>query len=255
MKKIYKNHHQPFLFKHGNDLGIITSKFLNKTYSIPYGGSVVHENCWQLFHIDPFTDIETVIRTPKSFNIDDIANDVVAECNGYIYKTNEFRMSYVVSLYNKIPRTPLRLYLVDSSYDLNTKVVSNPIIIPINFHRTVFKHSGNIIKIYDDNLYVNDEAKIDLTKEFTEIVRVIGVWNNPDQYLVTGSSNGSFKSIIYDKQMNDYRRLNLGNLTNIYKSSLLYSENGTTVAWTDKVFRNVNEADYYLNVEEFITIG
>jgi hypothetical protein len=253
MIETFKNHHQPFLFQLDGDVELITSKILEDSYKILWGSSISYENCWKLYHISLEVAEETEIKTPKYFEISGVQYIVIAECNGYIYKTsdNVHHITYVATLHSTIQNTPPKFVLVDALYNPESLETTENVIIPnLKFHRTAIKNNDKIVVIYDDKILINGTTIKDLSSEFTEIVRIMGVWNKPDQYLVTGKFDGCHKTICYNAVLGEIRPLKNLDEENVYKSSVLDTSDSYILAWTDKVFKDSSKSDYFLNVSK-----
>ena len=249
----FESYHQPFLFRESGKVKILTSKFLDGYYIIDFGMSMASEHYWKLNIIDYDSKEAMVVDTPNIFFIDGRDHNVVAECNGYIYRipNNGLRLSYIVSVHSGLSDTPLKFYFVDCDFDpISFKTSNHNLIKDIRFHRTGIKDNDNIIAIHDDKILINDVEEVDMSSDFDQIVRLMGVWDQPDDFLISGTYKKFHKTVLYNIKEKTKNTIVCGDNQNIYKSSLLKMDNYYLLAWTDKVFRNAGESDYFLRVSK-----
>jgi len=250
---IFEKHHQPFLFEKDNKIKIITSKLLNGYYEIFYGINSAKENRWKLYNIDYSTQNIDIIETPSTFLLDGVWYEVIAECNGYVYETsdNRLKLSYVVSVHNRDLNIPLILYFVDCDFDsCSLKTQNHNLLRSIKFNRTGIKTDKSTSVMHNDKLLIDGLEEVDLSLDFDYIVRLIGVWNQPNDFLVSGLYQNLYKTIMYNKKEKTKKSISFGENSNIYKSSVLKTTAGSFLAWTDKVFHDTSNINYFLKVSK-----
>jgi hypothetical protein len=80
------------------------------------------------------------------------------------------------------------------------------------------------------------------------VVRIMGVYDNEDEMIVTGF-NDDYESFILNTKTLEHKKILTNNNNNvIYKSSIIGNGNDGLLVYTDKVFTDT-ENEYYLNYE------
>lgn len=242
---IIQNLHQPYLFKNTDKINLIVSEFMNKNYTLTFGGNTILEDCWKLHHLDENYK-KTLIQTPEFILYKNNYYKVIAECNGYVDKNN---LSYVAAVHDGQENSPLQFLLIIAEYDIiNHKTYNHNIITKT---RTGFIKNNNIFSIDKtfNKITKNDVFIFDYTNYLDEFIRLIGKYNE-DVILFTGIKNNDWKTYSFNLNDNTLSILkNKNNSESIYKSSIIENENDGLIAYTDKVFREKFVNDYFLYIE------
>jgi len=238
-----QNLHQPYIFKHNNGINIVVSEFINKIFSFKYGSDDTFEDYWKLCILDSDYNKTTII-TPETIEFEQVIYTVIAECNGYI---NGNRISYVIGAHEMCDQKPLKYFLVDGDFDMNTKIVSNLAI--VDRVRTGFiKDNKYVLDTKANTVLINDIVILDCSIYLDNVVRIIPVYGE-NKILFTGETEGIFKTLIFDITNNEVKVVEGVDNKNIYKSSVLLDNNIKIFAYTDKVFVGEATIDYVLNIE------
>ena len=239
-----QNLHQPYIFKHNDEINIIVSEFTNQRFSFKFGEDDVFEDYWKLAILDS-NYIKSVINTPNIITYEYENYEVIAECNGYV---NENKISYVIGAHKMEDQEPLKYFLVQGDFDFETKDVTN-LIIKDRVRTGFVKNEKYILDVKSDDILMNNDVIFDCSPYTQNIVRIIPVFNK-NKILFTGQSNDNFETFLIDLDTNIVNRIESNNQTNIYKSSIFDDGENKLFAYTDKVFVGESKVDYVLNVED-----
>jgi hypothetical protein len=238
------NLHQPYIFKHNNDINLIVSEFTNQRFYFKFGEDDVFEDYWKLYILDSNYN-KSIINTPNMIYYQNINYQVIAECNGYV---NENKISYVIGVHEMEDQKPLKYFLVTGDFDIENRLVNN-LIINETVRSGFIKNEKYVLDIKSDNIMVNNIAIFNCSPYLENVVRIIPVYGQ-NKILFTGQINNSFETFMYDMDTNVVNKINGVNQTNIYKSSI-YDDGSTKLfAYTDKVFSGESQVDYILNIED-----
>lgn len=237
------NLHQPYIFKHSNEINIIVSEFTNQRFSFKFGEDDVFEDYWKLCLLDSNYN-KTTITTPNIITFENVNYEVIAECNGYV---NENKISYVIGVHKMEDHEPLMYFLVEGDFDIETKNVTN-LIIKDKVRTGFIKNGKYILDAKSDDILMNNDVIFDCSPYTQNVVRIIPVFGE-NKILFTGHSNDDFETFVFDADSNTVNKISGDNQTNIYKSSIFDDGNNKLFAYTDKVFVGESEVDYVLNIE------
>ena len=237
------NLHQPYIFKHNNEINIIVSEFTNQRFSFKFGKDDVFEDYWKLCLLDSSYN-KTTIETPNVITFENVNYEVIAECNGYI---NENKISYVIGVHKMEDHEPLKYFLVEGDFNIETKTVTN--IMMWDRVRTGFIKNGKyILDVKSNDILLNNNVIFDCSPYLDNVVRIIPVYGE-NKILFTGEIENEFKTFLVDLDTNVVNKVESNNQENIYKSSIFIDENNKIFAYTDKVFVGDSQIDYVLNIE------
>ena len=239
-----QNLHQPYIFKHNDEINIIVSEFTNQRFSFKFGEDDVFEDYWKLAILDS-NYIKSIINTPNIITYEYENYEVIAECNGYV---NENKISYVIGAHKMEDQEPLKYFLVQGDFDFETKNVTN-LIIKDRVRTGFIKNEKYILDVKSDDVLMNNTVIFDCSPYTQNIVRIIPVFNE-NKILFTGQSNDNFETFVIDLDTNIVNKIESNNQTNIYKSSIFDDGENKLFAYTDKVFVGESKVDYVLNVED-----
>ena len=239
-----QNLHQPYIFKHNDEINIIVSEFTNQRFSFKFGEDDVFEDYWKLAILDS-NYIKSVINTPNIITYEYENYEIIAECNGYV---NENKISYVIGAHKMEDQEPLKYFLVQGDFDFETKDVTN-LIIKDRVRTGFVKNEKYILDVKSDDILMNNDVIFDCSPYTQNIVRIIPVFNK-NKILFTGQSNDNFETFLIDLDTNIVNRIESNNQTNIYKSSIFDDGENKLFAYTDKVFVGESKVDYVLNIED-----
>ena len=239
-----QNLHQPYIFKHNNEINIIVSEFTNQRFNFKFGEDDVFEDYWKLAILDS-NYIKSIINTPNIITYEYENYEVIAECNGYV---NENKISYVIGAHKMEDQEPLKYFLVQGDFDFETKNVTN-LIIKDRVRTGFIKNEKYILDVKSDDILMNDTVIFDCSPYTQNIVRIIPVFDQ-NKILFTGQSDDNFKTFVIDLDTNIVNKIESDNQTNIYKSSIFDDGENKLFVYTDKVFVGESEVDYVLNIEE-----
>ena len=239
-----QNLHQPYIFKHNNEINIIVSEFTNQRFNFKFGEDDVFEDYWKLAILDS-NYIKSIINTPNIITYEYENYEVIAECNGYV---NENKISYVIGAHKMEDQEPLKYFLVQGDFDFETKNVTN-LIIKDRVRTGFIKNEKYILDVKSDDILMNDTVIFDCSPYTQNIVRIIPVFDQ-NKILFTGQSDDNFETFVIDLDTNIVNKIESDNQTNIYKSSIFDDGENKLFAYTDKVFVGESEVDYVLNIEE-----
>ena len=238
------NLHQPYIFKHNNEINLIVSEFTNQTFNFKFGEDNASEDYWKLCLLDS-NYIKTTIDTPNKIFYENENYEVIAECNGYV---NENKISYVVGVHKMLDQEPLKYFLVEGDFDINNKLVSN-LIIKDSVRTGFIKNEKYILDIKTNDIMINNDILFDCSTYLDNVVRIIPVFGH-NKILFTGEIDGIFKTFVIDLETNVVNKVEGMEQTNIYKSSIYDDGDIKLFAYTDKVFSGESQVDYVLNIEE-----
>ena len=239
-----QNLHQPYIFKHNNEINIIVSEFTNQRFNFKFGEDDVFEDYWKLAILDS-NYIKSIINTPNIITYEYENYEVIAECNGYV---NENKISYVIGAHKMEDQEPLKYFLVQGDFDFETKNVTN-LIIKDRVRTGFIKNEKYILDVKSDDILMNNTVIFDCSPYTQNIVRIIPVFDQ-NKILFTGQSDDNFETFVIDLDTNIVNKIESDNQTNIYKSSIFDDGENKLFAYTDKVFVGESEVDYVLNIEE-----
>jgi len=239
-----QNLHQPYIFKHNNEINIIVSEFTNQRFNFKFGEDDASEDYWKLSILDS-NYIKSTINTPNTITYENENYEVIAECNGYLY---ENKISYVIGAHKMVDQEPLKYFLVQGDFDFETKNVTN-LIIKDRVRTGFVKNEKYILDVKSDDILMNDTVIFDCSPYTQNIVRIIPVFDQ-NKILFTGQSDDNFKTFVIDLDTNIVNKIESDNQTNIYKSSIFDDGENKLFVYTDKVFVGESEVDYVLNIEE-----
>ena len=224
------NLHQPYIFKHNNEINIIVSEFTNQRFNFKFGEDDVFEDYWKL-HILDSNYQKTIINTPNIITFENENYEVIAECNGFI---NDNKISYVIGTHKMMNQEPLMYFLVEGDFDMGTKDVTN--VMMVDRVRTGFIKEGKyILDIKSNDILFNNQTIFDCSPYMDSVVRIIPVYNE-NKILFTGYNNGLYETYVVDLDVNEVNKVEGINELNIYKSSIFDDGNTKLFAYTDKVF-------------------
>ena len=237
------NLHQPYIFKHNNEINIIVSEFTNQRFSFKFGEDDVFEDYWKLCLLDS-NYVKTTINTPNIITYENENYEVIAECNGFI---NDNKISYVIGAHKMEDHEPLKYFLVQGDFDIETKTVTN--LMMWDRVRTGFIKDGKyVLDVKSDDILKNNETIFDCSPYTQNVVRIIPMFGQ-NKILFTGVYEDNFETFLYDIDTNNVSKINGNNQTNIYKSSIFDDGEIKLFAYTDKVFMGESQVDYVLNIE------
>lgn len=238
------NLHQPYIFKHNNEINLIVSEFTNQRFNFKFGEDDTFEDYWKLCLLDSNYN-KTTINTPTVIPFQGVNYNVIAECNGFV---NGNKISYVTGVHMMVDQNPLKYFLVEGDFDIENKIVTNLEI--KDMVRTGFINNEKfILDVKTNDILKNGNTIFDCSSYLENVVRIIPVFGQ-NQILFTGQVNDNFETFVFNLDTNNVNKINGVNQTNIYKSSIY--DDGTTklFAYTDKVFDGESQVDYVLNIEE-----
>jgi hypothetical protein len=238
------NLHQPYIFKHNNEINIIVSEFTNQRFSFKFGEDDVFEDYWKLCLLDSNYN-KTTINTPNVITFENVNYEVIAECNGFI---NENKISYVIGGHKMEDQEPLKYFLVEGDFNMETKTVTN--LIMWDMVRTGFIKNGKyVLDVKSNDILMDGTVVFDCSSYLDNVVRIIPVYGQ-NKILFTGQIDNNFETFMYNMNTNVVNKINGVNQTNMYKSSI-YDDGSTKLfAYTDKVFAGESQVDYILNIED-----
>jgi hypothetical protein len=241
----FKNLHQPYLFRKNDKVHLIVSEILTEKFEFVFGGGKMKEEMWKLRYVDENFNI-TNIETPRYFDYYGEKIYVVAECSGFINGDN---ISYVIGGHNKEIEGQYTFFLVKGKFNFENKSVENFEIISDGV-RAAYINNNKIYAFnqYNDNIYLNGEFLCNTKNMLNSVVRIMGVYDNEDEMIVTGF-NDDYESFILNTKTLEHKKILTNNNNNvIYKSSIIGNGNDGLLVYTDKVFTDT-ENEYYLNYE------
>ncbi len=237
------NLHQPYIFKHNNEINIIVSEYTNQRFNFKFGEDDVFEDYWKLCLLDSNYN-KTTITTPNIITFENENYEVIAECNGFI---NENKISYVIGTHKMKDQEPLMYFLVEGDFDIETKTVTN-LMMWDRVRTGYLKNEKYILDIKSNDILLNNNVIFDCSPYLDSVVRIIPVFNE-NKILFTGEIENVFKTFLIDLDTNVVKGVESNNQSNIYKSSIFDDENNKIFAYTDKVFVGESQFDYVLNIE------
>jgi hypothetical protein len=238
------NLHQPYIFKHNNEINIIVSEFTNQRFSFKFGEDDVFEDYWKLCLLDSNYN-KTTINTPNVITFENVNYEVIAECNGYI---NENKISYVIGGHKMEDQEPLKYFLVEGDFNMETKTVTN--LMMWDRVRTGFIKNGKyVLDVKSNDILMDGTVVFDCSPYLDNVVRIIPVYDN-NKILFTGEIDNTFKTFVVDLDTNEINKIEGTDQKNIYKSSIFVDDNNKLFAYTDKVFMGELQVDYILNIED-----
>lgn len=246
IRKIMKisNLHQPYIFKHNNNINIIVSEFTNQRFSFKFGEDDIFEDYWKLCLLDSNLN-KTTITTPNIISYENFDYEVIAECNGFIY---ENKISYVIGVHKMIDQEPLKYFLVEGEFDINNTTVNN-LTIKDTVRTGFIKNDKYILDVKSNDIIMNDNVTIfDCSPYLENVVRIIPI-HEQNKILFTGEIENNFKTFIVDLDTNVVSNVESINQSNIYKSSIYDDGINKLFAYTDKVFMGETQTEYVLNIE------
>jgi hypothetical protein len=239
-----QNLHQPYIFKHNNEINLIVSEYVDQKLNFKFGDDDVVEDYWKLHHLDSNFN-KTIINTPNTIIYDNVQYYVIAECNGYFFNN---KLSYVMGLHTKEDHHPMGYLMVMCDFDIENKTTSN--LEFIDTVRTGFVNNDKITLNHKTNeILKNDEVILNCEIYLDSVTRIIPVYGQ-NQILFTGKNNENFETFLFDMDTNNINKINGVNQTNIYKSSIFDDGNTKLFAYTKKVFVGESQVDYVLNIED-----
>lgn len=238
------NLHQPYIFKYNNEINIIVSEFTNQRFNFIFGEDEVFEDYWKLCLLDSNYN-KITINTPNIITFENINYEVIAECNGFI---NENKISYVIGVHEMKDQEPLKYFLVEGDFNMETKTVTN--LMMWDRVRTGFIKNGKyVMDVKSNDILMDNVMVFDCSPYLDNVVRIIPVYDE-NKILFTGENNNTFKTFVIDLNTNEIKKVEGMDQTNIYKSSLFDDGNNKLFAYTDKVFMGESQVDYILNIED-----
>jgi hypothetical protein len=238
------NLHQPYIFKHNNEINLIVSEFTNQTFNFKFGEDDASEDYWKLCLLDSNYN-KTTINTPTIVSFKGVDYNVIAECNGFV---NGNKISYVTGVHMMVDQEPLKYFLVEGDFDINNKLVNN-LIIKDSVRTGFIKNQKYILDIKTNDIMIDNDILFDCSTYLDNVVRIIPVFGQ-NKILFTGGIGDIFETFVFDMDTNIVNKINGINETNIYKSSIYDNEGIKLFAYTDKVFSGESQVDYVLNIEE-----
>jgi hypothetical protein len=237
------NLHQPYIFKHNNEINIIVSEYTNQRFSFKFGEDDVFEDYWKLCLLDSNYN-KTTITTPNIITFENENYEVIAECNGFI---NENKISYVIGAHKMKDHEPLMYFLVEGDFDVETKTVTN-LMMWDRVRTGYIKNGKHVLDIKSNDILLNNNVIFDCSPYLNSVVRIIPIFNE-NKILFTGEIENVYKTFMIDLDTNMVKGVESDNQSNIYKSSIFYDENNKIFVYTDKVFVGESQIDYVLNIE------
>jgi hypothetical protein len=238
------NLHQPYIFKHNDNINIIVSEFTNQRFSFKFGEDDVFEDYWKLCLLDSNYN-KITINTPNVISFENENYEVIAECNGFFY---ENKISYIIGAHRMENHEPLRYFLVTADFDIENNMVTNFTI--LNRVRTGFvKNNEYVLDVKSNDIIMNNNVTIfDCTPYLESVVRIIPMCNE-NKIVITGMNDNVFNTFLIDEETNNIKKIESINGKNIYKSSIYDDGINKLFAYTDKVFVGETQVDYILNIE------
>lgn len=238
------NLHQPYIFKHDNEINLIVSEFTNQRFNFKFGEYDTFEDYWKLCLLDSNYN-KTTITTPTIISFESVDYNVIAECNGFV---NGNKISYVTGVHMMVDQEPLKYFLVEGDFDIENKIVTNLDV--KDMVRTGFiKNEKYVLDVKTNDILKNNITIFDCSLYLENVVRIIPVFGQ-NKILFTGEIDGIFKTFVIDLETNVVSKVEGTEQTNIYKSSIYDDGNNKLFAYTDKVFDSESQVDYVLNIEE-----
>jgi len=238
------NLHQPYIFKHNNEINLIVSEFTNQNFKFKFGEDDVSEDYWKLCLLDSNYN-KTTINTPIIVSFEGVDYNVIAECNGFV---NGNKISYVTGVHMMVDQEPLKYFLVEGDFDIENKIVTN-LVIKDTVRTGFIKNEKYVLDVKTNDILKNNITIFDCSPYLENVVRIVPVFNQ-NEILFTGEINGTFKTFVINLETNVVNKLEGMEQTNIYKSSIYDDGNIKMFAYTDKVFDGESHVDYVLNIEE-----
>ncbi len=226
---------------------MIVSELLNTDFEFVYGGGIIKDDMWKLRYVDDKFNV-TNINTPSIISFRGYDLHVVAECSGFLIGN---KISYIIGAHTKKIEDNYTYFFVKGDFDYNNKNVYNLEIIAdgvrsafINKDK-IYAHNHN-----NNNIYLNGDFLFDANTILpTTTIRIMGVYGNDNEIIITGINN-HFESYLLNVNDLSYKKiLNKDGNSQIYKSSILVDGDNKLLAYTDKIFNNVNnlnDCSYYL---------
>lgn len=235
--------HQPFVFVDNNNVKIISSQTPVEKLLFQFGDSSVIEEYWKLKMLDINGNITNIV-TPSTITINDVSQNVIAECNGFIYNN---KISYIAGVHNGQNNIPMYYYLVVGDFDFNTNTVSNLTI--IDNDRTGYVKGSDIYHVdYRTSSIMNNGSIIfSLSGYLDLIIRIIGV-HDENKMIITGNKNGVLKSYVYSLDTEELFLLKNAEDENIYKSSYLGNEEEGVLVYAERITLGPNDFQHNLNI-------
>lgn len=236
--------HQPFVFIENAELKIICSQTPTEKLLFQFGDSSVIEDYWKLKFLDINGNITNVV-TPSTITVNEVSQNVIAECNGFIYYN---KISYIAGVHNGQNNVPMYYYLVTGDIDFNTNIVSNITI--IDNDRTGYVKGSDVYHVdYRSSSVMKNHSYIFTLNGYLDlIIRIIGVYNE-NKMIITGNKNGVLKSYVYSLDTEELFLLKNSEDNNIYKSSYLGNELDGTLVYAQRITLGPNNFDHYVNIE------
>lgn len=239
------NLHQPYIFKHNDNINIIVSEFTNQRFSFKFGEDDVFEDYWKLSLLDSNYN-KITINTPSVFSFENENYEVIAECNGFY---NDNKLSYVIGAHKMQDQEPLKYFLVVTDFNIENNIVSN-FTIKDKVRTGFIKNDKYILDVKSNDIIINDNITIfDCSPYLENVVRIIPVCGQ-NKIVFTGEIDSNFKTFVVDLDTNIVNKIESINQTNIYKSSIFDDGINKLFVYTDKVFMGESKVDYILNIED-----
>jgi hypothetical protein len=238
------NLHQPYIFKHNDNINIIVSEFTNQRFSFKFGEDDVFEDYWKLCLLDSSYK-KITINTPTNIFFENENYEVIAECNGFFY---ENKLSYVIGVHKMENHEPLKYFLVETDFDIDNNIVSN-FTIKDKVRTGFFKTDKYVLDVKSNDIIKNDNITIfDCSPYLDNVVRIIPIYNE-NKIIFTGQKDNVFNTLVINVENNEVKKIEGLNQSEIYKSSIFDDGINKLFAYTDKVFVGETQVDYILNIE------
>lgn len=238
------NLHQPYIFKHNDNINIIVSEFTNQRFNFKFGEDDVFEDYWKLSLLDSNYNIIT-INTPTVISFENENYEVIAECNGFF---NNNKLSYVVGVHKMENHEPLKYFLVETDFDIDNNIVSN-LIVKDTVRTGFIKNDKYVLDVKSNDIIKNKNITVfDCSPYLDSVVRIVPIYNS-NKIIFTGEKNEIFNTFLIDLDNNEVKKIEGLNKTEIYKSSIFDDGIDKLFVYTDKVFVGETQVDYVLNIE------
>jgi hypothetical protein len=243
----FKNLHQPFIFKKNETYNMLVSEILDEKFEFIYGGGNMKEEMWKLKYVDENFNV-TNINTPSSFDFFGETIHVIAECSGFI---SDNKISYIIGGHNKQPESSYSFFLINGDFNFENKTVENFKIIAEGV-RAAFIDGDKIYAFnqYNGNIYLNGELLCGTDNILNTVIRIMGICDNENEIILTGL-NDTYESHVLNVKTLEFKKIKTNNNNSvIYKSSIIGDTTNGILVYTDKVFMDTKDNEYYLNYEE-----
>jgi hypothetical protein len=226
---------------------MLVSEILDEKFEFIFGGGKIKEEMWKLKYVDENFNIIN-INTPSSFDFFEEKIYVIAECSGFI---SDNKISYIIGGHNKQIEGSYSFFLIKGDFNFENKSVENFEVIDEGV-RVAFIDKDKIYAFnpYDSNIYLNGQFLCDTKNILNSVIRIMGIDDNDDEIILTGL-NETYESYVLNVKTLEYKKIKTNdNNSVIYKSSIIGNTTDGFLAYTDKVFMDTKDNEYYLNYEK-----